>query len=145
MKFNGLNYRAARKYISEIFRLADQSDDPVSFLRDEIARNKRVGDVIRYAVEDDKNISSHIGSGIFPFKESPYQLGCGDFDVLTAYPRFYVLLNPLIAPEKRRQFFIHWIEGMHVSEAMCMISIKDQSIDLVYKNLTKEVLQKAIQ
>jgi hypothetical protein len=101
--------------------------------------NKAVRPVFEYGFDPAKKFI--LPEGVPPFKA---QLGesiqlTGAFYMETR--RFYVMCRADLKPIKREQMFIQVLERVSKKEAEILLAIKDQTLGLMYPNITFDKLK----
>lgn len=80
-----------------------------------------------------------------PYNDEKREPGMTSSDLLYAirHNRFAYFLDDSIRPSKREQLFIMLLETVCTSEAKVLLAIKDQTLDLMYPNITYKILEDA--
>lgn len=79
--------------------------------------------------------------GVPPFKEDAAPIGMSPGNLMMEVRRFYIFSKERALDSIRREtLFIQMLEGVHPSEAKLLVAIKDQTLGLMYPNITTELL-----
>jgi hypothetical protein len=117
--------------------LSDANKDITSLVK--YVNNGVIRPVFEHAFLPEKKFI--LPEGIPPYKS---QLGpsiqlTGSFYMETR--RFYVYCRDDLKPLKRETMFISCLESLSDEEAKILIAIKEQTLDILYPNITLEKLQ----
>lgn len=94
--------------------------------------------LLKYAF--DKNLKMKLKEGAVLFNPSTEPMGFCPSTLTEEYKRYYVFLNENISEERREILFIQMLEKIHPDEAKVLILVKDQNLEMVYPNITRELL-----
>ncbi len=125
----------------EVIRGANESDDPVSYLKKAIADDSRIVNMLGYATNPTAKIP--LPEGIPPYIPADYPLGVAEVEILHLFNKIYVLFGNT-PKHKKEQTFIQWLEKMNEDEAKLLIAIKDQDIQSLYPKLDEYVFVDAL-
>lgn len=92
----------------------------------------------------DPALKMNLPEGTPPFKVDPNPLGMSPANYQQEIRRFNIFTRPdAQLPRLRREtLFIQLLEGLHLTEAQLLLSLKDQNLPSIYPNLTADVLKK---
>lgn len=79
-----------------------------------------------------------------PFKKDTAPIGMSPIVFTSELRRFYIFTKQKELPKLRKeQLFIQLLESIHPSEAKILLCVKDQNINNLYTNITKELVEDA--
>lgn len=126
----------------EVIRVANESDDPVEYLKKAISEDKRIINILGYATNPTAKIP--LPEGIPPYIPSELPVGLAEVEILHLFNKLYVLFGNEMPKHRKEQMFIQWLEKMNADEASLMIAIKDQNIESLYPKLNEYVFVDAL-
>ena len=90
-------------------------------------------------------IEFDLPEGAPPYKtDKSIPIGMGESNIYAEARRFYIFLKEKQLPRIRKEgLFIQVLEGLHYTDAECLIAIKDKNLSKVYKGLTEKVVREA--
>jgi hypothetical protein len=122
----------------EVIRGANESDDPVGYLKKAISEDSRIVNMLGYATNPTSKFP--LPEGIPPYIPTESPIGLAEVELLHLYNKLYVLFNQGTPKAKKEHMFIQWLEKMNPEEAEILIAIKGQDLSLLYPNITEYVL-----
>jgi hypothetical protein len=114
---------------------ASKAEDPEQYLKEWIAKDKRLVNVFGYAMNP--KFSMGMPDGAPPYKKSDVPLGLAEVELLHLWNKLYILYNPDLPQYKKEEHFITWLEKMNADEAELLIAIKDKRLHKVYKKVSE--------
>jgi hypothetical protein len=121
----------------EVIRGANESDDPVGYLKSAIKEDPRIVNILGYAANPKAKMP--LPEGIPPYIPSEYPLGVAEVEILHLANKLYVLFGE--APKHRKEhMFIQWLEKMNADEAQLLVAVKDQDIQSLYPKIGEYVI-----
>lgn len=126
----------------ELLKKANESNDPVSVLKQGMDKDQRVLTVLGYAMNP--NFKMGMPDGTPPYIPGDSPLGLAEIEILHLANKLYVLYDNKMPKAKKEQTYIQWLEKMNEDEAKLMILIKDKKLHEAHQNLTEDVFIAAL-
>jgi hypothetical protein len=121
----------------EIMTNASKSDNPVSYLQNAMKKDSRVATIIGYALNP--RFKMPLPDSTPPYIPSQHPIGVAPVEILNTHNKLYIMYNKDTKQYKKEEIFVQWLEDMAPQEAELMLHIKNQTLDTVYPNMTKEI------
>lgn len=126
----------------EILKNANDSEDPVSVLKQHMAKDSRIAMILGYALNP--NYKMPLPDGIPPYIPSQHPIGIAPVEILNAHNKMYIMYNKETRQYKKEEIFVQWLEEMAPEEAELMIHIKDQTLPEAFPKLYLDVYLSAL-
>lgn len=124
-----------RQYITEILEEINKDTSKLEVHKS----NAAIKMLLEYAFLPEKKMD--LPEGAPPFKEDAAPIGMAPANIVQEIRRLYIFLKERDLPKLRReQLFIQMLESVHPSEARLLLAVKDQNINSLYPNITREVV-----
>ena len=133
-----------KRFLSDMLKDANNAVDPSESLKQAYLEDPRAKKILAYCVHGGYKLANVIPDGTPPFKESDLPLGLAMYDVLCLSEKLGTLFRQDLKRFKREQMYIQWIEGMHPTDANIMNHVKDQTLHVLYPNITHEQIYKSL-
>lgn len=93
----------------------------------------------------DPAIQFDLPEGAPPYKtDRSVPIGMGEATFHSEARRLYIFLKDKQLPKGRKEsLFIQMLEGLHYTDAECLIALKDKQLSKKYKGLTEKVVRDA--
>lgn len=109
---------------------------------------QKAGDVVVKQVlkyNFDPAIVFDLPEGAPPYKaDRSIPIGMGEATFHSEARRLYIFLKEKQLPKGRKEsLFIQMLEGLHYTDAECLIALKDKALSKKYKGLTEKVVRDA--
>lgn len=75
-----------------------------------------------------------------PYKEDPAPIGMSPSNLYQELRRLYIFRRTDLTDNRRQSLFINLLESLHPSEAKLVVAIKDQNLESLYPNITRELI-----
>jgi hypothetical protein len=121
---------------------ASKSKDIVQYLKDWMQKDKRVFNILAYAMNPGYQMG--LPDGIPPYKKSDVPLGLAEVEILHLWNKMYILYSRDLPLYKKEEHFITWIEKMNSTEAEIFIAIKDKRLHKVFKSVSEYKIVEAL-
>jgi hypothetical protein len=127
----------------EICEGAQAADNPVQYLKNACARDKRVTTVLGYCANPAWKLP--LPEGTPPYQPTTYPASdLAEITILHQHDKLQGLFNKNMKPFKREELWVDWLERMHDTEAKIMNMIKDQTLHQMYSALTKRIIAETL-
>jgi hypothetical protein len=127
----------------EVCEGAQASDNPMQYLKDAVAKDKRVMTVLAYCVQPAWKLP--LPEGTPPYQPATYPAAdLAEIGILHQHDKLKGLFNPNMKAYKREELWVNWLERMFDKEAQIMNMIKDQTLHAMYPALTKILIAEAL-
>lgn len=122
------------KYITE--KLKELNDDPskISVYKNDSA----IMILLDYSFNPEKKFI--LPEGKPPFKPDAAPIGMSPANIYQELRRLYVFCRKDLKAIKRESLFVQLLEEVHPSEADLLLAVKDQELDRLYPNITRELV-----
>lgn len=125
-----------RKFIPEI--LAEINENP-TLLTDKYIDDSALRIIFEYSFLPELKFS--LPAGTPPYKQDPSPIGMSETNLLTELRRLYIFTPQRELPPVRREtLFIQLLESVHPLEAALLCAVKDQTLHVLYPNITRELV-----
>lgn len=124
-----------RKYYTEIL---DEVNKDISLL-DTTYKNDNVLKILFYHNFVEK-YKFALPEGEPPYEESSQPEGMSVTNLQAEATKLYIYCRQDLKPLKRETMFIQLLEALHPKEAKIILAIKEQKLESLYPNLTKDVV-----
>jgi hypothetical protein len=125
-----------RKFIPEI--LSEINENP-TLLTTKYSDDNALRIIFEYSFLPDKKFS--LPAGTPPFKPDQSPIGMAESNLLTELRRLYIFTPQReLHPVRRETLFIQLLESLHPSEAALLCAVKDQTLDKLYPNVTRDLV-----
>lgn len=125
------------KYITEM--LEDINANPTEIVKYKDSTVLKT--IFEYAFDPEKKFA--LPDGIPPFKEDSAPLGMSPGNLLMEIKRLYIFCRTDLNHLRKETLFIQLLESVHPSEARLVLAIKDQTLHLMYKKITHQLVYNA--
>ena len=125
----------------EVIKKANESDDPVSILKEAIKKDSRITNILGYA--GNPNAKFPLPEGVPPYIPSEYPLGLAEVEILHLSNKLQILFGTA-HKAKKEEMYIQWLEKMNPEEAELLNAVKDQNIFELYPNIGEYVIVDAL-
>lgn len=134
-----MNERLNEKHVTfyELLKNASEHKDPVSYIKGQIAKDKRIVDILGYAFNPQFKMPMPEGNP--PYIPSQHPIGVAPLEILNIYNKLYVMFNKDAKQFHKEGILVKWMEDMAPEEAELMVHIKDQTLDKAFKQLPLSV------
>lgn len=120
-----------------VVEMLQQIDKDPELLKSKYAGSSALHMIFEYAFIPSKKFD--LPEGRPPFKPDPAPLTMSRSNFMMELRRLYIFTAERDLPKVRREvLFVQLLESIHPSEAEILLAIKDQTLDLLYKNITFE-------
>lgn len=126
----------------EILKSANESDDPIAYLKQAMTKDSRLTPILGYALNP--GFKMPLPPGIPPYIPSQHPIGVAPVEILNTHNKLYIMYNKETRQFKKEEIFVQWLEDMAPEEADLMIKIKDQELPGAMPNLTLDVFLSAL-
>lgn len=98
--------------------------------------------LFQYAFLPEKKFD--LPEGAPPYRKDSSPIGMSPIRFESEFRRFYIFTKEKQLPKIRKEaIFVQLLEAIHPSEADILLSIKDQNINRLYANITRELVENA--
>lgn len=126
----------------EILKSANESENPVAYLKQAMTKDSRLTPILGYALNP--SFRMPLPPGIPPYIPSQHPIGVAPVEILNTHNKLYIMQNKETRQFKKEEIFVQWLEDMAPEEADLMIKIKDQELPGAMPNLTLDVFLNAL-
>lgn len=126
----------------EILKSANESENPVAYLKQVMTKDSRLTPILGYALNP--GFKMPLPPGIPPYIPSQHPIGVAPVEILNTHNKLYIMQNKETRQYKKEEIFVQWLEDMAPEEAELMIKIKDQELPGAMPNLTLDVFLSAL-
>ena len=124
----------ASKYITEMLEEIDKDQSACAKYRD----NAALRFIFQYAFVPEQKFD--LPEGDPPFKPDPAPLGMSPANLIMETKKLYVFTKAReLKKVRKEQLFIQLLENVHPSEAKLLLAVKDQKLNVIYKNITADL------
>jgi hypothetical protein len=126
-------------YIGEVLKDLNEGGDIFKYVE-----NQGLKAVLEYSFNPE--LKFQLPEGAPPYKESVQPEGMSQTNFYTTLRQWYVFTKGSkdVTRTRREYLFIQLLEGLSPTEAKLILAIKDQQLQRVYPNLTREWLKKTV-
>lgn len=131
----------ARKYVTEVLKALN---DDVGLFQTEYkvsGDGGLLGKLFRHAYLPEHRFL--LPEGAPPYKENNSKMGMTPANFQIEIPKLYIFCRADLKPTKRETMFVELLEALHPEEAVVLLAIKEQNLDTLYPNLTRDALAEA--
>lgn len=134
-----MNERLNEKHVTfyELLKNATEQKDPVSYIKGQMAKDRRILAILGYAFNP--QFKMPLPDGIPPYIPSQHPIGVAPMEILNVHNKLYVMYNKDAKQYKKEEMLVRWMEDMAPEEAELMVHIKDQTLDEAFKELPLSV------
>jgi hypothetical protein len=127
-----------RKFIPEI--LEEINKNPAAI--QDYKNNAALILLFQYAFLPEKKFD--LPEGAPPYKRDSAPIGMSPIVFMTEFRRFYIFTKEKQLPKIRKEaLFVQLLESIHPSEAEILLCIKDQNLNRLYSNITRDIIESA--
>lgn len=123
------------KYITEILSDINKNTQEIVKYKD----NYAIKTIFAYAF--DPSMKMILPEGAPPYKKDAAPLGMSQANFYQQVKKLYIFKREDITKVRREQLFVQLLESLHPTEADVCIAVKDQTLEKMYPNITRKLLE----
>lgn len=123
------------KFLTEVLEEINSDVKKINSYKDDAALRF----IFEYAFDPEKKFD--LPDGEPPFKPDGAPIGMTPANLRMEAKKLYVYTRKDLKPIRKEQLFIGLLEAVHPSEAKLLCHIKDQTLEDLYPNITRTLLE----
>lgn len=124
----------ATKYLTEILDEINKDQNACAKYRS----NAALRFIFQYAFIPEQKFD--LPEGDPPFNADAGPLGMSPANLMMETKKLYIFTKAKqLSKVRKEQLFIQLLENVHPSEAKLLLAVKDQKLDVIYKNITADL------